>query len=93
MKPRGDDGRGAVHLAALGPVRTLRNQQIGNETHMLNMHICIYPYLQYIHRHKIALRMYVLWKSGTVTTTTEALAHQGPQSHSCGALATLRVGS
>ena len=34
MKPRGDDGRGAVHLAALGPVRTLRNQQIGNETQM-----------------------------------------------------------
>ena len=33
MKRRGDDGRGAVHLAALGPVRTLRIQ-LGNETHM-----------------------------------------------------------
>lgn len=57
MKRRGDDGRGAVHLAALGPVRTLRIR-LGNETHM---------YVYSIHIHKdmyqhceIALCMYVI---------------------------------
>lgn len=53
MKRRGDDGRGAVHLAALGPVRTLRIQ-LGNETHMYVIHKDMYQHCE------IALGMYVI---------------------------------